>query len=292
MRLWTLLIAAACAAAPVLAADYRVNGGVAGNLGGGSSPLDSYDTGGSNTAVSGDAAGSNNDGATAIAGVAWSVAGPSGLRVFAEATAQQIMDAGPVGKQASALAYASMSYADLLVTGGVPGGFTMTSVNADLDGLFAGLGTLNAFGRATVQVVFIVDGVNVGGGFQVFTANNSGNSTVGSGSLQAWNASGTITSPSFRATVGQPFELELQLAVVTEATGPGNEFFFAQGRADFGHTLTFARSGPVFNLGAGLTVNSVEAGIADNLLTPVPEPPAAALLLGGLLLLAARRRAR
>ena len=81
------------------------------------------------------------------------------------------------------------------------------------------------------------------------------------------------------------------MALPSVVTGPGNDFFFAQGQADSGHTLTFARSGPVFNLGAGLTLNSVEAGIADNLLTPVPEPPAA-LVLAGLGLLAVRSRRR
>jgi hypothetical protein len=292
MRPWILLVVVACAAAPALAADYRVNGGVAGNLGGGSSPLDSYDVGGA-TSVSGDASGSNDDGATVISGAAGSAAGPTGLRAYAQATAEQVMDAGPVGKQASAAAYASMSYADMLVSGGAPGSFTMTSVNADLDGLFAAQGTLDAFGRAQVQVAFIVDGVNVGGGFQVYTANSGGASTVSSGSLVSWDAgtSGTITSPSFRVTVGQPFEIELQLSVVTEAAGPGNEFFFAQGVADFGHTLTFAQGGPVFNLAAGLTANSADAGIVNNLLA-VPEPPIAWLALAGLVLLRLRVRRR
>jgi MYXO-CTERM domain-containing protein len=290
MRLSTALLLVA-AALPAQAADYRVNGGVAGNLGGGSSPLDSYDLS-SAAAAAGDATGSNDDGATRISGAAWSSAGPGGLRAVAEARAQQYMDAGPTGKQASAQAYASMTYADMLVSGGVPGSFQMTSVNADLDGLFVAQGTLNSFGRATVQVVFLVDDVNVGGGFQVFTANNTGSTTSSSGSLVGWNASGTITSPTFRVTVAQPFELEIQLSVVTEATGPGNEFFHAEALADFGHTLTFAHDGPVFNLAAGLTADSAEAGIVNNVLVPVPEPPVAALALAGLALLGWRSRQR
>jgi hypothetical protein len=290
MRLSALLLTLAVAAAPAMAAEYRVNGGVAMNLGGGATTVDDYDISGA-AAVSGSAFMLDDNGATTFSGSASSLAGPAGLGTFVEVSTLESMDAGPVARQSAGLASASMAFSDVVLSGGAAGSFTTTSINADLDGLLAGSATLNGIGRAQVSVVFIVDGVNVGGGFQVLTANNGGSTLSSSGSLVGWNGSGTITSPTFQARIGQAFEVELQLAVVADAQGPGNEFFFSHAVSDFSHTLTFARSGPVFNLAAGLTANSADAGIVNNVLA-VPEPPAAWLALAGLALLRLRVRRR
>jgi PEP-CTERM motif-containing protein len=60
---------------------------------------------------------------------------------------------------------------------------------------------------------------------------------------------------------------------------------FADSINDFSHTLSFAASGPVFNLPTGYTVNSVDGGIVDNhfVTSTVPEPGTLILLGAGLL---------
>lgn len=62
--------------------------------------------------------------------------------------------------------------------------------------------------------------------------------------------------------------------------------------SDFQNTLTFARTGPVFNLAVGVTANSADFSIVDNRLAAVPESSAGILLGTGIAALAAIRRSR
>jgi hypothetical protein len=70
-------------------------------------------------------------------------------------------------------------------------------------------------------------------------------------------------------------------------------------RSSFADTLTFSRSGPVFTLPAGYTVNSVSGNIVDNSWSDprnpatVPEPATLVMMLaGGAMVAVVRRRAR
>ena len=287
MRLSGLLLAVVCG--PALAASYHVSGGVGANLGGGSSVVDEYDIA-NGIPVAGIAGMNENDGATVFQGTAASAASAAGLSAYATTYAAEVMDAGPVGKQSSAIAFASMTFTDVVVSGGPAGSFTPTSINADLSGSFAAANTLSALSRGQVQVVFLVDGVNIGGGFRVFEASAATSATTSSGVLVGWTSGGTITSPGFNVKVGTPFQVELQLSAASDSNGAGNEMFASLATADFSHTLTFAQHGPVFNLAAGLTADSAEAGIVGNALAPVAEPPAALLALLGLAALGLHRR--
>jgi hypothetical protein len=92
---------------------------------------------------------------------------------------------------------------------------------------------------------------------------------------------GIVTTLPFVVPMNEPLEIGFALSVGGEqwsTLGLGNV------TADFGHTLSFPRDRPVFDLPAGFTANSAALGIVDNQYV-VPEPATAVLL--GLVVLAA-----
>ncbi len=83
-----------------------------------------------------------------------------------------------------------------------------------------------------------------------------------------------LTTPSFSAPVGVPIQLEVSIDGSGFATSDGGHSI-AVG-ASFLDTLSFPRSGPVFNGPSGLTADDPELQLAGN--TFVPEPGLAAPL--------------
>jgi len=57
-----------------------------------------------------------------------------------------------------------------------------------------------------------------------------------------------------------------------------------------GNDAGFPQSGPVFNLPAGWTANSIDGSVLNTILFPVLEPATGLLVMGGVLSLAAIRR--
>ena len=238
----------------------------------------------------------------------FAAAGPSGLRASPRVTLSAsysglvpgLADATDVG-----LADAKMQFDDLRFVG-LGLSKTQASLNLDLSGTF--LTNVNAFfdmggdpsfpyvavgkASAAVSVSVTVPDVIFGGTpqGQVFSyfqsKDTSGNFT---GSL--FDSGRITTQPfSFYNGVNNHITIELRIRVTGEAGGLSTSFdAFADSLADFAHTVTFATSGPVFNVPDGITVNSVEAQITDNAF--VPEPSTAALLvIGCVVALFARRR--
>lgn len=85
--------------------------------------------------------------------------------------------------------------------------------------------------------------------------------------------------------------LSLSLSTASHAVSrdPAN----ASSSVQFGNTLKFSTSGPVFDLPVGWTVNSAQGNIVNNqfvLLASVPEPGSLGLVLAGLALVAHRHR--
>lgn len=191
------------------------------------------------------------------------------------------------GVQAAGVAFAT--YYDMIVPGSA--GLVSTSVNMSLHGSLVTNPFLPQHGpnsaNSSVQVVFFVNGNNIGGGMQTLSSYYGSSPGLSStGILASWNPlTGDITSPSFMVEANVPFTMQIQLQADAGASGYMQDSFILGGNADFGSTLTFPTTGPVFNLPAGYTADSPDAGIVNNQYI-APEPTSLALaatcaVLGG-----------
>jgi hypothetical protein len=288
------------AASSAQALEFRANGGITMTTSGVFSPIDSYDISGFFQAAGGvtydDAPGPPSRSLHAQAN---SSADVVGLRAHAFA---QVLKNDPQGgafnSRLNAGSAAFAVYDDILITGG--SGLVSTSLNLLLEGslLAGGFNTpLNSTqAHVSVQLAVLVDTgsgfTNIGGGSYSLTSTDGGAPVVlASGMLSGWSPlAGTVTTPQFTVTSDEVFRVEIQLQAAASVEGWYEESFILDANADFGNTLSFVTDGPVFNLGAGLTANSAEAGIEDNRFVAAPEPAGLAVLLPAFLLAGLRAR--
>ena len=203
----------------------------------------------------------------------------------------------------TAHAFAMSSFNDFVVNGPIGAPPIDTSLNFHLSGQMS-LGTYHAiFGSwpsvsAGVNFSVQVDGASGsgdGGSYGLSYSNGIASAPNASGMLVGFNGSMDLKTRVFTLPVNVPIPIALYLDTVAQVQVDFADAFVTSANTDFGSTLTFATDRPVFDLPAGYTVNSVEAGIVNNVFTPaVPEPGSAGLLalgLAGLSLLRARARA-
>lgn len=109
--------------------------------------------------------------------------------------------------------------------------------------------------------------------------------------------SGSLTSGALTVPVGVPLQFEFdmysQVDVISNGSEPESTASLG-GYVDAGHTFSFIKGSPVFDLPNGDTVNSASADLVNNFFlgeTPtVPEPSSAVALLGVATLLGTSRR--
>jgi hypothetical protein len=110
-----------------------------------------------------------------------------------------------------------------------------------------------------------------------------------SGIFDGFTGDATALTPTFDAPVNVPFSLDMELFARSFVLY-GNDLslfpniLFASSFTNFSDTVSFPTAGPVFNLPAGYTVNSVSGLIANNQWTgggvpSVPEPSSLLLLM-------------
>lgn len=143
-----------------------------------------------------------------------------------------------------------------------------TTVNFDLDGLFERVG-LNgpeeqAFNKVEIWVNFrgfgqqgsysVFEGQDGSGVYQ-FTEEPTGFLAGLSGDVIAT----TISLDYQNVPVNQPLSMSVSLTALSAAYK-----FTCSSTSNFGSTLSFATSGDVFDVPAGVTVNSQEGGIMNN----------------------------
>ena len=203
-----------------------------------------------------------------------------GLGLHAHAFAQLITP--PLGFNneygLSANANAWTTFVDVRMKGPV-GGIVSTALNLHLEGShLAGAAHDPGFGLtfadSVVSIQVSIDGLGIGGGTHAIDViSGSAPQVSASGMLANWDAAGNIVTPAFNVHVGVPFQVQLQLSTVAHVDGFPFNFagLSAEANTDFSHTLSFALTGPVFNVPDGYTVDSAEAGIVNNSFVGVPH---------------------
>ena len=227
-------------------------------------------------------------------------AGPDGLH--ADANTRFFSD-NPVGagSRITAGAQAFMFLDDVMI-GGPAGGTIITSYRVHLSGTLEADKNVQITSpntsRASATVSVGLSASNLNGNLILLNTigaqKESGQPQVSDDQLQNLIGGSNLTSASFSVTANKTFTVELMLAASAISQLGADDTGSATAAAHFGSTLTFATDGPVFDLPAGYTANSISGNIADNHFALAPIPlPAAIWLLGSALgcIGFARRRA-
>lgn len=275
-------------ATPVSAAEFRAEGSIVELFSGNQFAVDSY----ARVLAVQAGGGVSYNFIPGVHGQADSLA--SGLGLRAHAFSQIIGDVAQY--ELISQSRAAATFTDMVISGPA-GGLVSTSINFDLTGATivgssAGGGVLVGFADASVVVMVFVNGVKVGDGFHYDRFDTrSGKQSQSSGMLAGWGtATSGISTPAFDVQPGVPFTLKLELQAAADAAGSGTGVSSAA-NSDFGHTLTFSLTGPVFNLPSGYTAASADAQIVANQVVSVPEPSAFAILsVAAFMALAFKRR--
>jgi hypothetical protein len=199
-------------------------------------------------------------------------------------------------------AFASGKYSDVVLPG--PAGNVLTSLNLFIEGAVNASGTIVPLNELEIDGSVHID-VHVedalgnqylgtgGDAVDHFGFDQPGFTTYGTDGMLTnfpQSGAGLITTPQFIAPANTPLivSLALQCQFKIEDIHFDNTFD-ATAQSNFPSTLQFNPDGPVFNLPAGYTANSADAGIVDNMFV-APEPSVGGAL--GLLALVNLRRTR
>ena len=210
---------------------------------------------------------------------AYAAAGPGGLRADANSW---VLNDSPVGANGNinSAAAAYMNLDDVII-GGPAGAMISTSFRTHVSGTLEASTSLQAMtsgASATVSVRLEGNGRLLNDGTAVV---RNGQGQTGIGLLQNFTGSNDLTSDPFTVTANQAFAIGLQLSVGAFSALASDETGISSAAAHFGNSLTFVTDGPVFDLPAGYTANSVSGNIIDNQFVASAVPlPAAVWLLG------------
>jgi len=173
---------------------------------------------------------------------------------------------GSFNDSLTAFGFASVTFDDFVFSG--PNPTRSTTMNLHLSGLIMAGALPQNNCNGNVQVSFYYNDSNVGGGLSGVSISGGNLTNSQTGPLVGFTGNNNITSQPFIVATNVPvkigFAMQVSAGVSSNFNTTANTFV----NSDFGSTLTFAIGRPVFDLPPGYTVNSVQAGIVNNIYTP------------------------
>ena len=211
-------------------------------------------------------------------------AGPGMLRARGLARVQGIP---AMSHNASGNASAFFILDDVIITGPVGVTSVNATMNIDVDGVMPVIVTQNSGPAASFALRMQLPGNVTTGAIDI---NGVAGTTTSTGLLAGFDGptvSGHITSGvgTFSTTGPNTVKIDINAGAVAGASG-GILGEFSEAQSNFFNTVHFPTSGPVFNLPAGFTANSVCGLIVNNQWAgAVPEPSTGvlAIVAGGLM---------
>jgi hypothetical protein len=158
--------------------------------------------------------------------------------------------------------FSGVTWDDVVISG--PPGTTITSFNLDLDGSLIAGAPAQAAASSNAQISFYYNTNNIGGGLYGLSVYAGSTTLSANGQLANFPGNPIIASPTFQVPTNTPLTIGIGLSVYANVSLNLSLTGNPAANADFGHTLTLATDRPVFNLPAGYTANSVQAGIVNN----------------------------
>jgi hypothetical protein len=191
------------------------------------------------------------------------------------------------------------TWTDIIVTG--PAGATMVPIAANIliDGsfLFAAGAIDDPLGVGWSQFSSASFGVRINGepaafGNWTVTAANGGpvTNTLGNGVFTDFDGSYAGTTSTVMVPVNTPFSISMFLQTNAQVSVPRAGTISLGTNTNFGHTASFATTGPAFDVPDGYTVNSAEASVTDNAFVLVPAPASVGVMAAGGVAMIRRRR--
>ncbi len=214
-----------------------------------------------------------------------------GLRASNFVAANHIANDDDGGAQFSAYSFARAIYTDVVIDGPVGASPVATSINFHLAGEQI-LGThfpgpMGGFATRSSVFLQIFAGANGDFGVSNIASSNGINAPLDrQGMLVDFDGDTALATSLFTLPVNTPFTLDLSLRADVFLSVSYREGYITSALSDFGSTLTFATDRPVFDLPAGYSAHSVDAGIVNNAFaSAVPEPGGGALAALGLVVM-------
>ncbi|MFO0861804.1 MAG: hypothetical protein U0570_14750 [Phycisphaerales bacterium] len=157
---------------------------------------------------------------------------------------------------------AIFTFDDVVISG--PSGNVSIAVNVHLSGTQSVNASANGIANSNVTVSFYKDGSQMNGARHAYYFSGGTLTSDHTGFLASFDGDDVVRSDPFVVAANTPFSLSVSLSVNASVSSMFMNASNSSASTDFSHTLTFATDRPVFQLPAGYTANSVQAGISNN----------------------------
>lgn len=159
-------------------------------------------------------------------------------------------------------AVAQYSFDDVVISG--PAGNVLISVNIHVSGSQILNASANGISNSNLTISFYKNDSQMNGARHAYYISNGTLTNDHTGFLTNFDGDDVVKSDPFPVPANTPFKLTVGISANASVSSFFPNSSNSTSTTDFSHTLTFATDRPVFQLPAGYTANSAQAGIINN----------------------------